>query len=34
MIGATAIEVQYVRIYSNIKSTKFVSSMNFGVEKK
>ncbi len=34
MIGATDIELQYVRIFSNIKSTKFVSSMNFAIEKK
>lgn len=34
MIGATDVEIQYVKIYSNIKSTKFVSSMNFGIEKK
>lgn len=34
MIGATAVEVQYVRIFSNIKSTKFVSSMTFNIEKK
>lgn len=34
MVGATDVEVQYVRIYSNIKSTKFVSSMSFAIEKK
>lgn len=34
MIGATDVQVQYVRIFSNIKSTKFVSSMNFGIEKR
>lgn len=34
MIGATAVEVQYVRIFSNTKSTKFVSSMSFNIEKK
>jgi hypothetical protein len=34
MIGATEVEVQYVKIHCNIKSTKFVSSMNFAIEKK
>ena len=34
MIGATEVELQYVRVHSNIKSTKFVSSMSFGVERK
>lgn len=34
MIGATDVELQYVKIYSNVKATKFVSSMNFAIEKK
>ena len=34
MIGATEVEVQYVRINSNIRTNKFVSSMVFAVEKK
>ena len=34
MIGATELEIQYVRVNSNIKKTKFVSSMTFGVERR
>lgn len=34
MIGATEVELQYVRVQSNIRTNKFVSSMMFLLEKK